>query len=72
METTKKDYTVEKVVLGLAFFLILIFAGFSYNMPIVVDAPYKYHLVHSDTAYTYTSTRGDGMTIINYYDKDKK
>lgn len=32
----------------------------------------RYRLVHSDTSYTSTSTRGDGMTIINYYDKEKK
>ena len=36
------------------------------------DATVSYYLVRSDTAYTYTSTRGNGMTIINYYDKGPK
>ena len=38
----------------------------------IPEVSINYHLVHSDTAYTNTSTRGDGMTIINYYDKEKK
>jgi len=72
MEIHIKNYKMEFLGFCLALVCIAVFLGFSYHMPARINPVQRYTLKHSDTAYTYTATRGEGMTIINYYDKDKK